>query len=307
MGMDEDKGQETPINFTRDDIKDSEWKVDPAVYTAARIFNAVALPDDMPDFIKEAIEAKAEQARISAQEAGFVAPDTNRLINGKTIQEREREKDEETRLYVASIIEEDRRERERVWDNSQVKIGTVAMSGEEWDGALELLSDPRLRDQLIQNMTRKKGWTQGRAEKAADDALILARLAQKEKDGTMTAADEAKADDITRRNPDAAVMVKEAARTHQELGIETGIDQSASAASNLSGDITLAATARRNAVNDMTVDMTVSGDKAFASAPTLAAHFDEARNATLVRRMDEPANKPLPSQPVTKADMNTPF
>jgi hypothetical protein len=301
MGMDEDKGQETPINFTRENIKDSEWKVDPAVYTAARIFNAVALPDDMPDFIKEAIEAKAEQARISAQEAGFVAPDTNRLIDGKTLQERERDKDEETRLYVASIIEEDRRERERVWDNSQVKIGTVAMSGEEWDGALELLSDPRLRDQLIQTMTRKKGWTQDRAEKAADDALILARLAQKEKDGTMTAADRAQADDITRRNPDAAVMVKEAARVNQERGMSTEADYSASAQSALSSDIASVARSRQNAVKDMATD------KTFASAPTLASHFDEARNAIPVSRMDEPAIKPLPSQQITKPDMNTPF
>jgi len=52
----------------------------------------------MPDFLKEATEAKADQAKNSAREPGCVAPDMVNLIDGKTIQERERERAKKTAL-----------------------------------------------------------------------------------------------------------------------------------------------------------------------------------------------------------------
>lgn len=275
--MDEDKGQEPPINFTRDSIKDSEWKVDPAVYTAARIFNAVALPDDMPDYLKDAIEAKAEQARISAQEAGFVAPDTNRLIDGKTLQERERDKDEENRLYVVSVVQEveQRLEREREeWAQQKHIFAGINMFGEEY-GAIgaDLKRDSVLRQWLIERLM-KDGKTRSEAENKADiiaDATTI--MAKPESQRT-----DAEREKVRRaeQDPEIRKVMPELAEQHRQ--INAGMEQKQSL----------------NAGQNSSVE---TGSDLFASAPALTNHYGVALAATEPLQAVQKITPPAPTTP----------
>ncbi len=140
-----------------------------------------------------------------------------REVNGITLKDLEEQEEEEKVGQAFDTVEEVRRKNEELWDKSNHTIGNIEMSGEEWDEAYENLSDPDKRAQIKQALMKKKGWSEERAKKATEDALRLAQIAQKEKDGTITAADKAEAEQIARDNPDAAVAVKLASSENMNL------------------------------------------------------------------------------------------
>lgn len=295
------------IDFDSDDGQDTGIEVDAATIVAAAVFNAVAMPSGMPDFQRASIERRADETREAAVEAGFVKASAGDLIDGRTREQRQKDAADEAQSYLASFIaQEERRRREEAWDASRVAIGGVAMSGEEWDAAYEFLSDPKMRERLVQSMTRTKGWSKDRAEKAADDALTLAQIAQKKKDGTITAADETKATEITRRNPDAAEMVKEAARMKAGRGYDADVTTSGSAISFLSDDAGTATSEYQNLVKASAARMKAGDDSAFTSAPSLVSHFEAARDAPIVKPVAEPP-KPVSPLLVAQLDVSGPF
>jgi hypothetical protein len=97
---------------------------------------------------------------------------------------------------------------EREWDRSRVNVGGIEMSGEEWDKALEVLSDEEKRQKVEDELTEEYGGDRKRAKKATTDALELARLAKKRENGTSTAADKQREDEIVRNNPDVGDAAK---------------------------------------------------------------------------------------------------
>jgi hypothetical protein len=293
MGEPDDTGA---INFTFDDSNGTGSEVDAETYVsaAAVAFNNAALPPAMPDWLKDTIRADAAEIVQSLQ---------NEEVR-RTEARLRRDGEDDNLDAMWQTVARDQRERE--WDQSRVAVGGIAMSGEEWDSAYELLSDPKMRDRLIQSMKRRKGWSPDRAEKAADDALTLAQIAQRKKDGTITPADEAKAGEITRRNPDAVEMVREAARMKEDRGYGAGADASVSTKSYLTGDVGATTTEYQTLVKASAANVMVGSDPAFTSAPSLISRFDAARDAAVAKPADAPA-KPVEPQMVAQLDMNGPF
>lgn len=268
----------SPIELPRDNIDNTERQFDKAVYTASKIFNAVALPDDMPDFLKEAIDAKAEQAKISAQEAGFIAADMGRVFDGKTLQERERDKDEENRLYVASVVQdvEQRLEREREeWAQQKHSFAGVDLSGEEY-GAIgaDLKRDSALRQWLIERLM-KDGKTRSEAENKADiiaDANTI--MAKPESQRTDEEREKVKR---AEQDPEIRKVMPELAEQHRQMN--AGMEQKRSL----------------NAGQTASVE---TGSDLFASAPALTTHYGVALAAT---EPLQPVQKITPPAPTTPA------
>lgn len=210
----------SPIEVPRGNIKNTERDFDAAVYTAARIFNAVALPDDMPDFLKEAIEAKAEQAKISAREAGFVAPEMGNLIDGKTIQERERDKDDEARAYVASIAQdiEQRRQQEREeasyqeWHQTRHTYAGQTMDGEDWHRLLTWFRDPANTAAWEDAMMTETGQSRDEVRQTGGKMKRFYDLMEKDARGTITKDERA---DFDKLNADKDV--KRGVEVQQEI------------------------------------------------------------------------------------------
>ncbi len=299
MGMDEGaNGTTGPIDFPLDNLKDEEWNVDASALALAGAFNAVALPANLPAGIRIHLEQRIEDARLAAIESGFAQAGNNDIDNPASREAREKAKVDAALDYLADIVEDEKRRHGEEWDRSRVTVGNVAMSGEEWDGAYELLSDPAQRQKLIDRMTRTKGWSQDRAEKAADDALTLAQIAQREKDGTITPADKSNADEITRRNPDAAETLKEAARMNRDRGYGASLNETSVERSALTAQSDSAFFRNEQIAAAPT-------DPAFTVAPNLVANFDAARSAPIAKPVQLADAKVTPVSP--GLDLNATF
>lgn len=126
-------------------------------------------------------------------------------MNGKPVNDASEDEGVE---MLSEAGEQAERERERLWDQSQVNVGGIEMSGEEWDKVLEVLSDQEKRQEIEDELTEEYGGDRKRAKKATTDALELARLAKKRENGTSTAADKQREDEIVRNNPDVGDAAK---------------------------------------------------------------------------------------------------
>ena len=139
-----------PINFPRDDIEENGRKVD-AIASAiapALVFNAVAFPPNLPDHVRTALAAKADMARNVAAEAGFVRPTLDRPADGKTPEERAKDRDDQLLSYAAQTLEEIevRRQREEAsyqeWRQGSHTYAGQTMDGEDWHRAMNWFRDP---------------------------------------------------------------------------------------------------------------------------------------------------------------------
>jgi hypothetical protein len=116
--MDEGREGDRPsIDLQRDDIKDTERQVDEAIANAiapALAFNSAALPANLPDHLRVHLEAKADQDRDAAVEAGFAIPSADDIASGRTPDQRAKERDQGYTLadLVLDDMEDQRRERE---------------------------------------------------------------------------------------------------------------------------------------------------------------------------------------------------
>jgi len=182
-GMNESvHGDHGPDDFTRNNIRDDERKV-VAIASAiapSLVFNAVALPPNLPDHIKSALMARADQARDAAVEAGFVQPTAADGIGYLTREERQRRDDEKNGEYLGVIMaqEERRRREQEVWSHTKSTVGGVTMTGAEWsEVAHRLRNDEDLRRRVMdafkdQGMSEREA--EARYERAADIAEIAA-------------------------------------------------------------------------------------------------------------------------------------
>jgi len=244
-------------------------------YAVAAEFGAAAFPPNMPAWLCESLERNATLARQAEGSERFFNPATIDAADPKSREQREKEANERATETITAIVADERRRQEAEWDRSHVAIGGIELTGEEWDQAYELLFDPAQRQKLIDRMTRTKGWSKDRADKAANDALTLAQIAQREKDGTITSADRTRAEGITRRNPDAAEMVKEAARMKNDRGFDQSHD---------SGSLKQSAFVTQGSATVGTAEIAAAPtDPALKGAPDLTARFESARAEQLAK------------------------
>lgn len=253
----------------------------------------------------------------------------DRLAEDLRRTERRREKEEKAQDDFESSVE--RMERQQKWERQVQSIGGVEMTGAEWDEALETVSDPVKKQKLLSHLMRKNGWSKERAEKAVNGAEELALIAQKEKDGTITAADRERANEITRTNPDAAVALKAASKrdfmNEQSLGAErqardaswdgssersaAQLDNNAAAAqsslvawSSIENGRSTTSAAK---LADTGAGDAKAAERPFASAPDLKKDFEEAK----AKPADAPSPEAAPAAPapqvMAKADLNSAF
>lgn len=182
-------------------------KINTADLIMASSFNDFASPTGFSLANHNKIRNADKYADYSISQGGGRVTEVNGIayVNGKAIDDDE-ENDEALESFKDQVDELN----EKLWDQKSVTIGGVSMSGEEWDQVHEALTNPVKRRQIQEALMREKGWDEKRSKKAIDDALILAQIAQEEKNGTITPARRAQADQIARDNPDAVTALKTA-------------------------------------------------------------------------------------------------
>jgi hypothetical protein len=156
MGMDEGtEGGRPSNNLQRDNSKDAERQVVAIANAIAPslVFNNVALPPNLPDHLKSALMAKADQAREAAIDAGFVRPTAIDGVASLSREERQRREDEKNSSYFeAMMTQEQRRRREQEeWSRTKSTVCGVTMTGSEWaELAQRLRNDDDLRRRVIE-------------------------------------------------------------------------------------------------------------------------------------------------------------
>ena len=150
---------------------DSE-QFDLAVYTAAATFNAVAFPPNMPEEVKQEIEARAERARQANPNINFATDDPSGVEAKK---KREADADDRADLQLSLILQEQQRERE-AWMRTPSTVGGVTMTGEEWSElSKRLRSDDDLRARIMDAFMRR-GMTEAEAERRCDRVADIAEI-----------------------------------------------------------------------------------------------------------------------------------
>lgn len=167
---------ESSIDLARDDTKDSERQVDASAYALAGVFGSVALPAGMPDYVRNAILDRAEQARDAA---GDLIID-NRLNpnDAKTRQAKADSEDDDNLSQMAQIVRQEMQEREREeWSRTRSTVAGVTMTGAEWRQFAERLrTDEDLRRRLTERF-EKEGATPDEAQRRIDRAAQSAEAA----------------------------------------------------------------------------------------------------------------------------------
>lgn len=142
----------------------------------------------------------------------------NELL-GLSPEQRKKEEAEDALRDAVENAQDRARERERAWDEARHRLGGVTLTGAQWDGVLAALSDEATRAAIEDALTRQYEGDRARAKKATTDALELAQIAQRVKNGTATEADERRATEITTANPDAATALKVATENFEKQGL----------------------------------------------------------------------------------------
>jgi hypothetical protein len=164
------------INLRRDDIINSEAQVDASALALAAVFNSVAFPPNLPEYLKEIILDRAEQARDA--EGSFAADNTMNPEDRR--RKAERDADDDNLSQLANIVQQQRDEREREeWSRTKSTVAGVSMTGAEWAQLAERLrNDSELKEALISKF-QKRGMSAVDAEhlyeRVADTTTIAAK------------------------------------------------------------------------------------------------------------------------------------
>jgi len=152
---------------------------DPATYVASAVFNAVAFPANMPEYLKRHIEAEAAFAQ-RLDDAGMTIGGANGgPIGEMTKAERNKKAGDEAADYLSILSEKfEREEREREeWSHTVSTVAGVSMTGKEWAQLAERLrNDEDLHRRLIE-IYRARGMTGAEAEARYDRIAEVATIA----------------------------------------------------------------------------------------------------------------------------------
>lgn len=259
---------------------DSE-QFDQAAYAAASIFNAVALPKGMPDYLKFAIEAQAERERV--QPGPMTA--TNDTTESK--EDREKKATERAAEQAGLIVQAQQREREE-WAQAQHSFGTTTMTGTEWRQLADELGSDSAGHRWLMEYLLRQGKTEEEAEQTARDMKLAADgLSKPERDRT---ADERAAMQRIEANPESAQIIRD-----YKDAQEQGFPPAAERASKLTNTKQAAST---NAGADAL-------DAPFAGAPDLSEHHRAALSAATPLDAPQIAAAALPApQPTASAGLD---
>jgi hypothetical protein len=195
MGMDQGTiGDTGPNDFPRDIIEDDERKVVAIANAIAPslVFNSVALPSNLPEHLKAALIAKADQDRDAASEAGFVMAAADRIINGQTPEEREKERQEKSLSFVALFAEEieEQRQREEAhyaeWRQSSQTYAGQTMDGEQWHRLMNWFRDPGNVAAWEDAMMTETGQSRDEVRQTGGKMKRFYDLMEKDAKGTMS-------------------------------------------------------------------------------------------------------------------------
>lgn len=152
---------------------------DPATYVASAVFNSVAFPANMPEYLRRHIEAEAAFAQ-RLDDAGMTIGGANGgPIGEMTKAERLKKTNEESAEYLGAMSEKfEREEREREeWAHTTSTVGGVSKSGAEWAKLAERLrNDEDLHRRLIEAF-RVRGMSESEAEARYDRVADIAEIA----------------------------------------------------------------------------------------------------------------------------------
>lgn len=135
-----------------------------AVYALA--FNAVALPPNLPEAIRQRIEESAAREREALGPADALAFETR----GRR-EEDERKKDSDRKMEVLEEVERQREE----WARTSHSFGSVTRTGAEWQELSQDLRSGELRNWLLVQIMAD-GHSRADAERIADKARDIAGI-----------------------------------------------------------------------------------------------------------------------------------
>lgn len=185
------------------ELRGEDTQFDTVTYVTSAIFNLVAFPPNMPDYLRRHIEAEAAFAQ-RLDDAGVTIGGANGgPIGEKTKAQRQKEKADEAFEIMTSQVEERREHERQEWARSQHSLAGTQMTGSEWG---ELASDLRrngpLRDWLVQRLLREGGSKEEAKRKAAefaDAATIMGKPQSEWTPAEREKIDRANADPIFRK------------------------------------------------------------------------------------------------------------
>ena len=261
---------------------DGSEQFDVAAYTAASVFNAVALPPNMPDFLRRAIEAQAERERAQPSPMTMGTADET----SETEEERDKKVADRASDQINQITQQQQQER-IAWAQTDHSFAGQTMNGEQWAKiAGELKLDGAGRDWLLAYLI-EKGETPEQAKQTARDIQLAATAMSKpEADRT---ADEDAAMQRLDTNPQAKQIMQDYADA-REQGFPS---PSANPSQRLNSGQSASTASGADVLN-----------QSFASAPALSQHYTAVLTATTP--LDAPApvvNTPAP-QPTANAGLD---
>ncbi|HEX7822825.1 MAG TPA: hypothetical protein VF463_19675 [Sphingobium sp.] len=301
-------GDTGPIDFQRDDTENDGLKVDAIANAIAPllVFNAVALPPELPDDVKAAVIAKADQARDAAVEAGFVLPSANGPSDGKTPEERKKEREEKSLSYASLMMDEmeDQRKREEAhyaeWRQSSHTYAGQTMDGEQWHRLMNWFRDPANVTAWEDAMMAQTGQSREEVRQTGGKMKRFYDLMEKDARGTLTGAEKSEFDKL---NDDRDV--KQGVAVQQET---QGMQQSrtvgvlGASETNYNGANQEKATSFASTFAD---DGNVSGG---SKLPELTSLYHEAANGKPKNSSPEPSAMPgLPPAQIVQVSPDNMF
>jgi len=158
------------------ELSDDNEQFDPATYVVALAFNDAALPPNMPEWLKAAIQARADQLRSD--------PDNLMLAGQVSERDAKQKRIDDANEELLSQLSQVAQQRE-AWASGEHRFAGVSMTGKEWeDLANDLKRDGPLRDWLIQRLMRESISKADADKKAAEFADIAAIMAKPKSEWT---------------------------------------------------------------------------------------------------------------------------
>jgi len=257
---------------------DTERQVDAIAYAIAPslVFNAATLPPNLPDHLQAALIAKAAQQRDAAVQAGFAMPSNEQLIDGKTPQERDKERDDEAISYAALVREEldEIRKREEAsyqeWRQTRQTYAGQTMNGEDWHRMMNWFRDPANAADWENAMMAKTGQSREEVRETGGKMKRFYDLVEKDARGRMSQDERSEFDKLN-----ADKDVKRGVEVQQEIqGLQRSrsLEVSGASEANFNGANQERTTSFASTFSD---EATLSSSN---SIPALSSLYKEAAN-----------------------------
>jgi hypothetical protein len=182
------EGQTKPFDFPSDDNSEGKVEATAQAVEPALAFGSAAFPADLPDHIKILLEERIEQLRQIAVEAGFAKPAGDRASDGKTREQREREKNEDALADTVSTINATEREEAnlKAWSQSSHTYAGQTLDGHEWLDLMKWFDNPENLSVWEDAMMAATGQTRDEVRQTGGKMKRFYDLMEQDARGTLT-------------------------------------------------------------------------------------------------------------------------